>query len=75
MAKQNNDQGENTDQDTETKPYILNKMKSLIKKLDSCTKEDINYELKAGNNLVLHFSTAAYELAKQIIESKLKQES
>ena len=72
LAKQNNDQGENTDQGTETKPYILNKMKSLIKKLDSCTKEDVNYELKAGNNLVLHFSTAAYELAKQIIESKAK---
>ena len=47
--------------------YYLNKNKTIQKKHDACSKPHIEATLKAGNNLVLEFSTAAYELAKQTL--------
>ena len=58
-----------SEQKTEVKSFALNKTKSLLKKLESCNKQDLDYEMKAGNNLVLKFSTAAYELATKTIVS------
>ena len=70
LSTQNMASNENSEQDAEIKQYSVNKLKSLLKKLDSCTKTDLDYELKPGNNLVLQFSTVAYELAKQTIVQK-----
>ena len=71
LSNQNMASNENSEQDAEIKQYSVNKLKSLTKKLDSCTKTDLDYELKPGNNLVLQFSTVAYELAKQTIVQKI----
>jgi hypothetical protein len=53
------------------KDYVLNKNKTIQKKHDACSKPHIEATLKAGNNLVLEFSTAAYELAKQTLSAIL----
>ena len=45
--------------------YTVDKTKVLQKKKDSCNKEHMTTCMKAGNNFVIEFSTAAYELAKQ----------
>ena len=50
-----------------SKNYKLDKAKSLEKKANSCAKEHMKYVLKPGNNLVIEFSTAAYELSKQCL--------
>ena len=50
-----------------TKNYTLDKAKSLEKKANSCAKEHMKYVLTPGNNLVIEFSTAAYELSKQCL--------
>jgi len=47
------------------KDYVLNKPKAIQKKNEACSKSHIEATMKAGNNLVIEFSTAAYELAKQ----------
>ena len=44
----------------------------LNKKLYSCAKEHINVEMKANKNLVLKFSTAAYEYANASIADFLE---
>ncbi|CAC5401870.1 unnamed protein product [Mytilus coruscus] len=49
------------------KQYNLNKGKALQKKGENCNRQHIIAELKPGKNLVISLSTAAYELAKQII--------
>lgn len=46
--------------------YTMDKQKALGKKQISCGKEHINAEWKS-NNLVINFSTSAYELAKMSI--------
>jgi hypothetical protein len=53
------------------KDYVLNKNKTIQKKHDACSKPHIEATLKAGNNLVLEFSTAAHELAKQTLSAIL----
>lgn len=45
--------------------YTVDKTKVLQKKRDSCNKEHMTACMKAGNNFVIEFSTAAYELGKQ----------
>ena len=45
--------------------YTLDKTKVIQKKKDSCNKEHMTSRMKTGNNFVIEFSTAAYELAKQ----------
>ena len=60
---------------TDTRNYIVNKNKSLAKKLDSCDKKHLTYELKAGNNLTLNYSTAAYELTRHKIDEILKSDT
>ena len=45
----------------------LNKSKALDKKLTSCDKEHLKFEMKPGKNFVIEFSTSAYELAKMEI--------
>ncbi|XP_071137112.1 putative uncharacterized protein DDB_G0267716 [Mytilus edulis] len=52
---------------THNRPYHLNKQKALDKKHDNCHREHIKYEMKAGKNFVIIYSTAAYELAKTSI--------
>lgn len=47
------------------KDYVLNKPKAIQKKNEACSKSHIEATMKAGNNLVIEFSTAAYELAKK----------
>ena len=56
---------------THLKDYSLDKGKSLVKKSESCTKEHMTCEMKQGNNLVIEFSTAAYELSKVCIHEIL----
>ena len=57
------------------KDYTLDKVKSLEKKGNGCMKEHMKYELKQGNNLVIEFSTAAYELAKTCLYEMVKSEN
>ena len=47
--------------------YALDKFKSLQKKKDSCYKDHMNSEMKQGQNFVMEFSTAAYELCKSCL--------
>lgn len=42
------------------------------KKLDGCAKEHIKIEMKSNKNLVLKFSTTAYEFAKASITDFLE---
>ena len=53
------------------KDYVLNKNKTIQKKHDACSKPHIEATLTAGNNLVLEYSTAAHELAKQTLSAIL----
>ncbi|CAC5396239.1 unnamed protein product [Mytilus coruscus] len=46
------------------KDYILDKNKAIHRKNDACSKLHIESTMKPGNNLVLEFSTAVYELAR-----------
>ena len=57
------------------KDYTLDKVKSLEKKGNGCMKEHMKYELKQGINLVIEFSTAAYELAKTCLYEMVKSEN
>ena len=43
--------------------YTLDKQDALMKKLDSCNKQPLKYDIKA-DQLVITFSTAAFELAR-----------
>ena len=49
--------------------YSLNKSKSLKKKPEDCQDENVKINPKAGNNLSLEFSSAAYEIAKLQIKN------
>ena len=55
--------------------YTLNKTKALKKKNLSCSKEHMKCSRKLGDNLVLEFSTAAYELARTCLDTVLTNES
>ena len=55
--------------------YTLNKTKALEKKNLSCSKEHMKCSRKSGDNLVLEFSTAAYELARTCLDTVLTNES
>ncbi|CAC5404901.1 unnamed protein product [Mytilus coruscus] len=46
------------------KDYILDKNKAIHRKNGACSKSHIESTMKPSNNLVLEFSTAAYELAR-----------
>ena len=54
-------------QSTLQKDFTLDKLKSLEKKNSRCQKEHMKCSMKSGDNLVLEFSTAAYELAKSCL--------
>lgn len=56
-----------TNQVTQNRPYVLNRQKALDKKLENCLVQHVKYEMKAGKNFVIVFSTAAYELAKTVL--------
>ena len=73
LSATNTEQNDNVQSDA--KPYTLNKVNSLLKKIDSCGKNDITYILKSGNNLTLNFSTSAYELAKAVILQNTKTQN
>lgn len=45
----------------------MNKEKALSKKLLGCARDHVKVEMKQNKNLVLEFSTSAYELVKQSI--------
>ena len=49
---------------SDVKPYALNKVNSLLKKIDCCGKNNVTYTTRSGNNLTLNFSTSAYERAR-----------
>ena len=51
--------------------FTLDRMKALEKKHQACTREHVTFEMKAGKNFVIEFSTATYELAKQNLFSIL----
>ena len=59
----------NTHASVDVRDYSLNKAKSLKKKLEDCQDENVKINLKAGNNLSLEFSSAAYEIAKLQIKN------
>ena len=58
-----------------TKPYSINKIRSLEKKLAVCQSENIKIERKQKNNLTLEFSSAAYEISKAKVSSLLNSEN
>ena len=47
--------------------YRLYKVKAMQKKKDSCGKDHMKCEIKQGQNLVIEFSTAAFELCKSCL--------
>ncbi|CAC5395136.1 unnamed protein product [Mytilus coruscus] len=49
------------------KDYVLDKTKAIQRKNDACAKPHIESTMKSGNNLVLEFSIAAYEYARQCL--------
>ena len=51
-------------QTADIRPYNLNQKKSLLKKLEDCLNENIKVIPKAGNNITIEFSAAAYEVAQ-----------
>ena len=51
--------------------FTLDRTKALEKKHQACTREHVTFEMKAGKNFVIEFSTATYELAKQNLFSIL----
>ena len=55
------------------KDYVLDHHRALKKKEDSCSKPHIDGTMKPGNNLVIKYSTAAYELMKTTIMSVLQK--
>ena len=57
---------------TDIRDYSLNKNNMIQKKLDGCAREHVSIEMKQNKNLVLKFSTAAYEFAKASILEFLK---
>ena len=56
------------------KDFSLNKTKALEKKSISCSKEHMKCSMKQGDNLVIEFSAAAYELARTCIDKILSDE-
>jgi len=54
--------------------FTLDRTKALEKKHQACRREHVTFEMKAGKNFVIEFSTAAYELAKQNLFSILQSE-
>ena len=56
-------------QTADIRPYNLNQKKSLLKKLEDCLNENIKVIPKAGNNITIEFSAAAYEVDKTKISS------
>lgn len=63
-AKDRNSQIAHCSTQNLVKDYCLDKAKSLNKKKESCSKIHMKSEMKPGRNLVIEFSTAAYELGK-----------
>ena len=63
----------NQSKDTEfrEKNYALNQQRALERKLQSCSKDDMTVNPADPNNFVITFSTAAFELAREAIESCL----
>lgn len=56
------------------KDYTLDKRKALDKKSDACKREHMKSQMKPGRNLVIQFSTAAYEYARSFLEKLLYDE-
>lgn len=53
------------------KDYTLDKMKAFEKKKEGCNRDHMKSEMKQGKNLVIQFSTAAYEHGKACLEEIL----
>lgn len=47
--------------------YVLDKTKAIQRKNDACAKPQIESTMKSRNNLVLDFSTTAYDYARQCL--------
>ncbi|CAG2196132.1 unnamed protein product [Mytilus edulis] len=52
--------------------YAINRDKALETKTAKCNYQHLTFEMKAGKNFVVEFSTAAYELAKSRILTLLQ---
>ncbi|VDI63606.1 Hypothetical predicted protein [Mytilus galloprovincialis] len=52
--------------------YAINRDKALETKTAKCNYQNLTFEMKAGKNFVVKFSTAAYELAKSRILTLLQ---
>ena len=54
-----------------TNNYVLNKVKTLRKKLQQCGCEHLTYQIKANKNFVMKLSTSAYEMTKLVVIEQL----
>lgn len=60
---------------TVQKDYHLNRGAALAKKKDSCFNNNLTWELKAKNNLVIKCSTVAFECVKQKLDDTIHSTS
>ncbi|XP_071160965.1 putative uncharacterized protein DDB_G0268364 [Mytilus edulis] len=54
-----------------TREYSLNRRNALQKKIDNCNSKHIDINFKPGNNVIIAFSSAAYELFRVEMKEKL----
>ena len=55
--------------------YTLNRQKALDNKLVNCQNDRLSYVMKAGRNLVLNFSTAAFEYFRMNLKELLQKDA
>ena len=60
---------------TGIRPYTLNRQQALDTKLQNCQSEHLQYVMKAGKNLVLNLSTAAFEFFRQTLAKLFTEQS
>lgn len=58
---------------TVTRGYTLNRQRALDKKLVNCLNDHLSYVMKSGRNLVLNFSTAAFEYFRMNLKELLQK--
>ena len=58
-----------------TRHYILNRQKAIEAKLHNCQDTHIKWVMKAGKNIVINLSTAAFELFRHSLSQLLKEKA
>ncbi|CAC5361724.1 unnamed protein product [Mytilus coruscus] len=56
-----------------TRSYTLDRESAIHKKINTCQKEHLRFELKPGKNFVIELSTGAYETVKIVILNILQR--